>query len=138
MKTHDNGTIEIHVVRSGRWWAISVPSQPSVFSQCRRLEQVDDYAREAIALGRGCTPDEVGELDVSVAAPDDVASLITHADQATAAARTASAEAMQARRQAAFALSERGYPTRDIGALLGISHQRVSQLLTDPSERVPR
>ena len=133
MKTRDNNTTEVHVVRSGRWWAISVPSMPSCFSQCRRLEQVDEYAREAIALGRGGIPDEVGELDVSVTAPDDVASLITHADQATAAARTASAEAVQARRQAALALSERGYPTRDIGALLGISHQRVSQLLTEAS-----
>ena len=132
MPTRDR-TIRINVVRSGRWWAISVPSMPSVHSPCRRLEQVDEYAREAISLVQDCPLDEVGHLDVRVAAPDEVAPLIAHAEQAAAAARDASVEVLQARRAAALALSERGYPTRDIGALLGISHQRVSQLLADAS-----
>ncbi len=124
-------TIEVDVVRSGRWWAISVPSMPLVFSQCRRLEQVDQFAREAIALARGCADDEVGQLDVRVTAPGSVAPLIEHAERASATARVATAEALRARREAARALAERSYPTRDIGALLGISHQRVSQLLAE-------
>ncbi|SBT51113.1 type II toxin-antitoxin system HicB family antitoxin [Micromonospora auratinigra] len=37
-------------VRSDGWWAISVPEVEGVFSQARRLDQVEAMAREAIAL----------------------------------------------------------------------------------------
>lgn len=37
-------------VRSGGWWAISVPQINGVHSQARRLDQVRATAREAIAL----------------------------------------------------------------------------------------
>ena len=40
----------VEVVRSGRWWAITVPEIGRVFSQARRLDQVEDRAREALAL----------------------------------------------------------------------------------------
>ena len=36
--------------RSGRWWAISVPELPGVFSQARRRDQIEAMARDAIAL----------------------------------------------------------------------------------------
>ncbi len=36
--------------RSEDWWAISVPGLSGVFSQTRRLDQVEAMAREAIAL----------------------------------------------------------------------------------------
>ncbi|SCE80118.1 Uncharacterised protein family (UPF0150) [Micromonospora mirobrigensis] len=37
-------------VRSGDWWAITVPEIKGVFSQARRLDQVEAMTREAIAL----------------------------------------------------------------------------------------
>lgn len=129
--TTDRTATVVEVTRSGRWWAIRVPSMPSVFSQCRRLDQVDEFAREAIALAADVGPDEVGELDTRTEPPADVAALVNDARTAADAARAASAHATDARRTAAAELAARGYTTRDIGALLGLSHQRVSQLLAD-------
>lgn len=133
MSTTEHDTIQVHVARSGRWWSISVPTMPTVFSQCRRLEQVDDYAREAIALALDSDLQAIGQLDVHVEPPDGLAELIAESDRAVAEAHAASARAAEARRYAAQALAASGYPTRDIGALLGLSHQRVSQLLTEAS-----
>lgn len=131
MTATDTSAITVDVTRSGRWWAIAVPSMPNVHSQCRRLEQVDEYAREAIALERGASPEEVGELVIAVAPPADLAPLIDRAEQTANAARAAGAAAARARAEAVGALAAAGYPTRDIGALLGISHQRVSQILAE-------
>lgn len=130
MATDRTNTV-VEVTRSGRWWAIRVPSMPGVFSQCRRLDQVDEFAREAVALAGGRHPDDVGELDIRTEPPAEVADLVTDARAAADAARAATAHAADARRTAASELAARGYTTRDIGALLGLSHQRVSQLLAD-------
>lgn len=131
MSTTESETIEVEVTRSGRWWAIRFPSVPNVFSQCRRLEQVDAFAREALAAALDRDPDTVGPLNLAVAAPDEMASLIDESKRAVAEAQIAAETAARARRTAAVALAERGYPTRDIGALLGVSHQRISQLLAE-------
>lgn len=127
MNTIDDD-IEVLVTRSGRWWAIRFPTMPTVFSQCRRLEQVDEFAREAIALALDCDPRSV-TLDVHVEPPADLADLIAESVEAFTAAREANVRAAATRAAAARALAANGFPTRDIGALLGISHQRVSQLL---------
>lgn len=37
-------------MRSGNWWAITVPEITGAFSQAGRLDQVEGMAREAIAL----------------------------------------------------------------------------------------
>ena len=129
--TTDRTTTVVEVTRSGRWWAICVPSMPGVFSQCRRLDQVDEFAREAIGLATDVPRDEVGELDIRTEPPTEVAELVNDARAAADAARLATAHASDARRTAAAELADRGYTRRDIGALLGLSHQRVSQLLAD-------
>ncbi len=129
--TTDRSSTVVDVTRSGRWWAIRVPSMPGVFSQCRRLDQVDEFAREAIGLASDLPPDEVGELDIRTEPPADVATLVNDARAAADVARLATAHATDARRTAAAELADRGYTTRDIGALIGLSHQRVSQLLAD-------
>lgn len=40
----------VDIERDGRWWAISVPELPGVFSQARRRGEVGRMARDAIAL----------------------------------------------------------------------------------------
>lgn len=119
----------VEVSRSGRWWAIAVPSLPGVYSQCRRLDRVESRAREAIGLHRDLLPEEVEPFDVAITTPDDVAALIDEVEQASARAREATEAATRLRRTAAEELRDRGYPMRDVGELLGISHQRVSQIL---------
>lgn len=43
-------TYEVVVSRSGSWWAIEIPELPGAFSQVNRLEEVEQAAREAIAM----------------------------------------------------------------------------------------
>ncbi|MEV0153045.1 type II toxin-antitoxin system HicB family antitoxin [Micromonospora sp. NPDC050686] len=43
-------TFTAECVRSGGWWAITVPEIKGVFSQARHLDEVEAMAREAIAL----------------------------------------------------------------------------------------
>ena len=40
----------VDIERDGRWWAISAPEVPGVFSQARRRSGVGSMARDAIAL----------------------------------------------------------------------------------------
>ncbi len=119
---------EVSVVRSGDWWAITVPTLDGVFSQARRLDQVDNHAREAIAMMLDIGEDEI-EISMAVTPPDTVADLLDALHTATETASKASATAAQMRIEAARALHDQGLPLRDVGALIGVSYQRVHQLL---------
>ena len=123
----------VEVTRSGGWWAIRVPDLPGVFSQCRRLDQVDEHVREAIALMLDADDSEVGTIDVTIVSPPEIAELVQTVEQAEHTARDAVEAAARARKEAAQTLLDQGYPMRDIGRLIGISHQRVSQILNEAS-----
>ncbi len=125
----------VEVVRSGNWWAITVPELDGVFTQARRLDQVEARAREAIALLLDVAEGEIGQLDVVVTPPDAVAALLGEMQESEATATEASERAAALRRQVAQQLRADGFPVRDIGRLTGISHQRVSQILT-PTRRL--
>jgi predicted RNase H-like HicB family nuclease len=56
-------TYEVNAERTDAWWAITVSGLPEVFSQARRLDQVEGMAREAIALYLDASPDS---FDVTV------------------------------------------------------------------------
>lgn len=119
----------VEAVRSGDWWAITVPDLRGVFSQAKRLNRVEATAREAIAMMLDIGESEVGPIDVQVQPPDEVVGLLDELHHSVSVAEEASAAATRARREAAKLLSDAGLPMRDIGQLLGISHQRVSQIL---------
>lgn len=121
----------VEVVRSGGWWAVTVPALPGVFTQARRLDQVENMAIGAIAMFLGVDPVEVGEVTVRVTPPASAARLIDEMERAGGVARSAAAAASAARRQAARMLRDEGLPIRDVGTLLGVSHQRVSQILDE-------
>lgn len=38
------------VRRSEKWWAILVPEVPGVFTQCRKINQIEPMAKDAVAL----------------------------------------------------------------------------------------
>ena len=120
----------VEVVRSGGWWAITVPALDGVFSQAKRLDQVEDRAREAISLMLDVDEDDVGDLDVVVTPPARVADLLGALEASVAAADEATRTAVATRREIAELLRAEGLPLRDVGELIGVSHQRLSQLLT--------
>ena len=106
-----------------------MPELDGVFSQARRLDQVESRARESIALMLDVDESEVGELELFVEPPESVAALLSEMQDSEAAATAAGERAAALRRLVAQQLRDDGYPVRDIGRLTGISHQRVSQIL---------
>jgi len=116
----------------GGVWIARVPDLAGVHTNAKRLDQVAGRVAEAIALA----------LDIDVAA-DDVELVVDYGhlglsetDAITvrdAAVARVSAAAAQHRAEttswfAIRTLAAQGFTQRDIGALVGVSHQRVHQL----------
>jgi predicted RNase H-like HicB family nuclease len=109
--------------RSGKWWSISVPEIKGLHSQARRLDQVEEMARDAIALMLD-VPAESFAVDVHPELPPAAARAV----EARRAAKEAAKEAEEGTTQAVRVLLGEGFTVRDIGAMLGLSPQRVSQI----------
>lgn len=122
-------TYTARCVRAGDWWAIIVPEVPGVFSQARRLDQAEEMARDAIAAMLRVSPRSF-DVSVSPDLPGGISAEIDAAKELRQVAERAQREATAATRQVAATLLEACQLTlRDIGSLLGMSHQRVSQVL---------
>jgi hypothetical protein len=114
--------------RVGDWWAIDVPEVPRIHTQARRLAQVEGMARDAIALLLD-VPEDSFDVVVRPVLPErlkvDVERVRRLRDEAEAKQR----EATAASTKAVIDLSSKARLTvRDIGQILGMSHQRVDQL----------
>ena len=123
------------VRRSGAWWAIDVPELPGVYSQTRRLDRVEPMARDAIALFLDVDPTTL-DIRVETILPSDLRRDVDAVSRLRAEAERLQAESSGAMRRLTHQLLGRGMSVRDAAAILGISHQRVSQLGRPESERV--
>ena len=113
--------------RSGRWWAIDVPELRGVFTQAKRLDQVEAMARDAIGLFLDVPPDSF-EVTVQPLLSPDVRLVVDAAITARRDLLEQQASAAAKSRQAVQELESLGLPLRDIGAVLEISYQRAGQL----------
>lgn len=115
--------------RSGGWWAITIPEVPGAFTQARRLDQVESMARDVIGLMLGVPEDSFG-IQVATVLDDRAQKVLEQVDKAKGAAEDARREAVVAMDRAARTLvRDEGLSLRDAGRLLGVSFQRVSQLV---------
>ena len=124
-------TYTVTTERSGNWWAFSVPEVPGAHGQARRLEQVRDQARDVISMMLDAEPDS---FDVSMSVKLDPR--IEHAlDEAKAARQEFDTYQRVAQEKLRFAAEQikevGGLSVRDIGSLLDVSFQRISQILSD-------
>ena len=125
-------TYQAEVTREGRWWMIRVPSIDAL-TQARNVAEVPLMARELIAVHEGKKLDDVGVsvsyLDINGVDGERVSGLADER-RATDAVVKAIAD-----RTAGLArdLVAAHIPLRDIAQLLGISHQRVHQIVTEPA-----
>jgi hypothetical protein len=125
---------KVRAQRVGQNWELEVPGVPGALSMVRRLEQAQEHAREAIAFVLGVPVDSF-EVELEAQLPDDWDNAITEARELKALAeRAVVAAASVSRRTAAQLHQGAGLSVRDVGFLMGISPQRVSQLL----EATPR
>jgi predicted RNase H-like HicB family nuclease len=110
------------------WWVASVPSVPGCHTQGRTLAQARERLKEALAVsveGEG-----VPELTEQVRLPRNVELILRSFRTRRANAETAFVRANEVTRKAAVVLTGKwGVSLRDAADLLGLSHQRVAQLL---------
>jgi hypothetical protein len=122
----------VHAVtaeRDGTRWFLQVGELPGVFSQVRRLDQADGMARDSIAAFLDVAPDSF-DVAIEVRLPADlerdVAGVV---DLRNAIDRTEREYAERTRRLATRLVKGEGMTVREVGRVLGLSYQRVSQLV---------
>lgn len=123
-------TYTAQVTRDGRWWMVAVPEIDGL-TQARRLSEAELMARELIAVTLDLPLDDVA-VDVRVESVDDVdvASRLASIRQRRAKASRLEHEASAGAAELARDLVSHGVPLRDVGAILGVSHQRAHQLVS--------
>lgn len=119
--------------RDGSWWVIRVPDVSDIFTQARRLDRVESVARDAISLMLEVPADSF-DVDVVERLDPPTQEAIDDVVAARAAVAALKRSAGNKTRDIVLSLHQSGYPQRDIGRLVGISHQRVAQLLATASE----
>jgi hypothetical protein len=114
--------------RSGGWWAVEVPEVPGAFTQVKRLDQVAEAAAAAVADLAEVAVEDV-EVELAPALDADMLLVIDEAREAAEQVLIWQAKASTAMREAVSTLRHDAHlTTRDTAVLLGLSHQRVSQL----------
>jgi len=120
---------EVAAERDGHRWSLRVGELPGVFSQVRRLDQADGMARDAIAAFLDI-PADAFDVTVAVRLPSDlqrdVAGVVDLRNQID---RTEREYAERTRLLAKRLVQGEGMTVREVGRVLGLSYQRVSQLV---------
>src|SRR5258707_6553445 len=121
-------------VRSGSWWGVDIADAEGVhvkggYTQARRLDQVEGMVREVISLLHD-VPEDSFDVQLEPELPADVRQVAEEARALRQQAEKAQREALRAASKTSADLVEREHFTiRDAGLILGLSHQRVAQLL---------
>lgn len=118
------------VRREGKWWMVHVPEIDGI-TQARRLSEAEPMARELIAATLDLSLDRVA-VDVTLEPmhgledlPARMANIASNRRKALELERQATHEAAEL----AKALVDLDIPLRDVGTVMGVSHQRAHQLV---------
>ncbi|MCL1923703.1 MAG: hypothetical protein FWG15_07620 [Propionibacteriaceae bacterium] len=119
----------VTATRSGRWWALQCQEHPGALSQVTRLDQAGETIREAIAFVANIPKDSF-DIEVIPVLPEEFlreqkAMLVAREESKHLNSRSA-----EHAREAARILAETGLSLRDVGTVMGVSHQRAAQLVS--------
>lgn len=120
-------TYRANVTRDGKYWLVHVPDIDK-YTQARNLAEVEDMARDLIALWLEVPPATIA-VHADIELPAVVSQHLQWADKYREEAAEAQASAAREYRAAAAELRAAGLTVRDVGKALGVSHQRAQQLL---------
>lgn len=107
-------------------WNVRIKGLHGCQTYGRSIRQAQSRIREALALWLDAPP---AELRVRDQFPAELASVADDVVRARSSAERAGAKAQQQTVEAVKALTDLGLSRRDAAELLGLSHQRVHQLL---------
>lgn len=106
----------------------------NALTQARTLTKVEPMARDLVATILDADEDDF-EIAVEYTLPDEVSDLLSQTKAARAWLEAAQGLWQDRSSIAAHALIAKGYSLREAAVLLGLSHQRVDQLLGSTAER---
>jgi predicted RNase H-like HicB family nuclease len=127
-KTVKTYTARLERESDGRW-SVELEEEPRVHTWGKTIDQALTRMREAAALWFQADEASI-ELIPKPVLPRTMGRTVEQARTARDQARNADHLAIEQTRKAAAALTSSGISMRDAAAILGISHQRVHQLLT--------
>lgn len=117
---------------TGKWWVLQADEAPGAISQVKRLAKAHEII-EAIAFVTGEAEESI-EIELRPTMPSDAAAEIAGAEEARELSRHYNAVSAAKSRAAVLTLKADGLTLDDIGTVLHVSKQRVSQLLKSASE----
>lgn len=122
-------TYDVEVTREGRWWMVSVPSIDAL-TQARHVAEVPLMARELVAVHEGVRLEDVDVdvtyRDINGVAGSRVGELVIDREVAETVTRTVAERTSRLARD----LVQAEVPLREVAELIGVSHQRVHQLVS--------
>ncbi|MFC7622544.1 hypothetical protein [Microlunatus sp. GCM10028923] len=118
------------ISRDGRWWMIKIP-EISGLTQARRFSEIERMARELVAVTLDVRMSEVAvELRFDIPGVADLQGRVDKIRAEKAEAARLEADAVEESRRVAQELVDAEVPLRDAGEILGVSYQRVHQLVS--------
>jgi len=122
------GTYTVIYERDERgWWVASVRGVRGCHTQGRTLEQARRRVREAVGLF--VKDADTAEFVAQIRLPQPARRALRRGLTARQRAEQERAKATKSLREAMRALARMGLSRRDTGELLGVSHQRIQQIV---------
>lgn len=116
----------VRATRDGRFWLLRLVELDQ-YTQARNLTEVEAMARDLVHMMTGEDEADI-DLDINVELPQPVREAQAEAERLRKLAEESNAQAAAKSREAARLLKAQGVTVRELGSLLGVSHQRAQQL----------
>ena len=121
----------VEIYRDGKWWMADIPAL-DLLTQSRRLAAIETATREAIAVTLDTSPDSFDvEMSIRPIGDIDVETIRTEINRAQQTVEALEREVSARSKELTRSLAEEGVPVRDIGTIIGLSHQRAHQLINE-------
>ena len=110
------------------WWIITVPEIKGLFTQTRRLDQIEAMVKDAASLLTD-QPEDAFTVTVIPKLLEETTAKIRALKEAKERLRESEVALATVNREVAPELAAQGLTVRDIGSILDISYQRAAQLI---------
>ncbi len=122
-------TYRVVATQEERFWLLSVP-ELDVVTQAKTLDRAEATVRDLIAVWLD-VPSDSFAVEIEPRLDDEWMKLLRDTRDARATADRASARASELLRTSVTTLHDAGLSAREVGSLVGVSYQRVQQLLAE-------